>query len=68
MATKQELLQKVSEVLDTIELTSGWCGIQELQNSSLPEFITWYENNIQYCSQDAKEAGEQVVALLKTFV
>lgn len=68
MATKKEILKKVEEVLDTIELTSGWCGIQELQNSSLPEFISWYEDNIQYCSPDAKAEGQKVVNLLKALM
>lgn len=66
--SKKEILKKVEEVLDIIDYTSGYAGLQELQNSSLPEFLTWYEDNIQYCSPDAKAAGQQVVDLLKSIV
>lgn len=65
---KKEILQKISNILDTIENTSGYAGLQELQNSSLPKFIIWYENNIQYCSPDAKAEGEQIIKLLKSVI
>lgn len=68
MATKKEILKKVEEVLDIIADTSGYAGLHELQNSSLPEFIVWYENNIQYCDPDAKAEGQKVVTLLKAIV
>ena len=68
MATKKEIIKKVEEVLDIIEDTSGYAGLQELQNSSLPEFIKWYEDNIQYCHPDTKAEGQKVVSLLKAIV
>jgi hypothetical protein len=68
MTTKKEILKKVEEVLDIIDYTSGYAGLQEFQNSSLPEFINWYEDNIQYCSPDAEAEGQKVVDLLKAIV
>jgi hypothetical protein len=65
---KKEILKKVEEVLDIIDYTSGYAGLQELQNSSLPEFLTWYEDNIQYCHPDAEAEGQKVVTLLKAIV
>lgn len=65
MATKQELLNTFEEILDLIDKTSGAAGLNEFENSNLPEFITWYEKNIQYCSSRNQILGGALVKKLK---
>jgi hypothetical protein len=65
MATKQELLKTFEGILDLIEKTSGSAGLNEFENSNLPEFITWYEKNIQYCSSRNQILGGALVKKLK---
>lgn len=66
MSTKQELLKTFEEILDLIDNTSGLAGLNEFANSNLPEFITWYENNIQYCSSRNQILGGALVDKLKS--
>ena len=65
MTTKKELLKTFEEILDLIDKTSGLAGLNEFANSNLPEFIAWYEKNIQYCSSRNQILGGALVNKLK---
>lgn len=65
MITKQELCTTFDGILNLIDQTSGKAGLDALHNLSIPEFITWYENNIQHCSPEDKILGEAVINELK---
>lgn len=56
------------EILQAIAITSGIAGIDEFNACEaihrIDKFIDWYKKNISFCTQEGKELGAKVIALL----
>lgn len=56
------------EMIQTIAIISGFAGIEEFDYCesihSMTLFIEWYKENISFCTQEGKELGAKVIALL----
>lgn len=56
------------ELLQTIATTSGIAGIDEFNACEaihrMDKFIDWYKKDISFCTQEGKELGAKVIALL----
>lgn len=56
------------EMLQAIAITSGFCGLEEFKyyeaHHDMNKFIEWYKKDISFCSQEGKELGAKVIALL----
>ena len=55
-------------MIQTIAIISGFAGIEEFDYCesihSMTLFIEWYKENISFCTQEGKELGAKVIALL----
>ena len=56
------------EILQAIAITSGIAGIDEFNACEaihrIDKFIDWYKKDISFCTQEGKELGAKVIALL----